>query len=428
MVFRTLNTGAAGLRAHGEAIGVVGDNIANVNTVGFKNQRVVFKDMFLQQLGGTSGGGNGVRVGGVQQVFTQGALSSTGVSTDLALSGDGFFVVNGDVGGLSGNFYTRDGRFTVDADGNLVTSTGLEVQGYAANGDGTFATSLSTLQIPTDPLAPKASETLALSANLDSNSVVPADAWDAQDPELGSNFSTSMTVYDSLGNAHSVDVYFNKTGDNTWDYHVLASGDDLSPAQPGQNVEIGNGSMTFNSSGALDDFSETTPVTVSYAGASAGQPVTLDFGSSLASGGTGLNGITQFSATSAVTAQSQDGYPAGDLNGIVINQRGVIQGVYTNGETAAIGQVAVAKFAANDGLARTDGGLWSATTESGEPAIGEPGSGGRGLVNSGALESSNVDIAEEFVNLIEYQRAYSASARTITTADEMLQELVALKR
>ncbi|MCA9596129.1 MAG: flagellar hook protein FlgE [Myxococcales bacterium] len=431
MVLRAMYSGVSGLRAEGEALGVVGDNIANVNTVGFKGQRVIFHDVLGHSiLAGTASAlpGSGVRVGGIQQLFTQGSLANTGVSTDLALNGDGFFVVKGDVSGVSGNFYTRAGQFVINNEGYLTNSSNLQVQGYAANPDGTFAAGVSSLKVPTAALPPNATENMSITANLDSSATTPTAPWDAQDPSNTSNFSSSMTVYDSLGNAHSLDVYFRKTGANTWDYHVLASGDEVTPPAPGTNVEVGAGSLTFNTSGALDTVTATTPVSVDFTGATAGQAITLDFGNPISGGGTGLDGTTQFASPSNVSAQSQDGYSSGDFSGVTVDGQGVVMGLYTNGQKVAVGQLAVAKFRSNEGLGRAGQNLWIETRESGTSAMGTAGSGGRGAVAAGALEGSNVDLAEEFVGLIQHQRSFSANSKTITTADEMLQELINIKR
>lgn len=430
MVLRAMYSGVSGLKAEGEALGVVGDNIANVNTVGFKQQRAVFEDVLGHSiLAGQSSAlpGSGVRVGEVQQMFNQGTLSNTGVSTDLALNGDGFFVVKGAVDGVSGNFFTRAGQFNIDKSGFLVNPNGLQVQGYAANPDGTFQAALSSIKAPTSALPPNATSKIAVTANLDSSQKVLTAAWDAQNPSLTSNFSTTMTTYDSLGNSHTLDVYFRKTADNSWDYHVLANGSELATPVTG-NSEVGTGTLTFTSDGALDTLTTGTAVSVDWAGATAGQGITLDFGTPIASGGTGLDGTTQFASPSNVSSQSQDGYASGDFSGVAVDGQGVVTGLYTNGQKLAIGQLAVAKFRSNEGLGRAGQNLWIDTRDSGPAAMGTAGSGGRGAMSAGALEGSNVDLAEEFVGLIQHQRSFSANSKTITTADEMLQELINIKR
>jgi flagellar hook protein FlgE len=436
MVLSAMNTGVSGLQAEDQALGVVGDNIANVNTVGFKSQRAVFEDVLGHSiLAGTSSGlpGSGVRVGSVQQMFTQGSISNTGVSTDVALNGDGFFVVAGTVDGITGNFYTRAGQMNINADGYLVNPTGLQVQGYAANPDGTLQAAVTSLKVPTASLAPHATEMATITANLDASMTAKDGAiitapWDAQNPSVTSNYSTSMTVYDSLGNSHTMDVYFRKTAANTYDYHALVDGNDMNPPAPGTNVEIGTGTLAFTTDGALNDVTTTTAISASFNGATGAQAITLDFGRTITQGGTGLDGTTQFASASAVSSQSQDGYGSGDFSGVAIDGTGLVQGLFTNGQKIAIGQLAVAKFRSNDGLGRAGQNVWIETRESGTAAIGAASSGGRAAVTAGALEASNVDIATEFVGLIQHQRAFSANSKTITTADEMLQELINIKR
>lgn len=431
MVLRALYSGVSGLRAEGEAIGVVGDNIANVNTVGFKTQRAVFQDVLGHSiLAGTSSAlpGSGVRVGDVQQLFTQGSLANTGVSTDIALNGDGFLVVAGTVDGITGNFYTRAGQLTIDADGFLVNPQNLNVQGYISNPNGTLQAAVSDLRVPTASLSPFATSEITITANLDSTAEVPVAAFDLADPAGTSNASTSITVFDSLGAARTLDVYFRKTAANTYDYFVLANGDDLAGGTPGAFTQLSTGTLAFNTDGALD--TATTPdISADFAGgATAAQVITMNFGTDIASGGTGLDGTTQFASATAVSSQSQDGYASGEFSGLAIDGTGLVQGLYTNGQKIAIGQLAVAKFRSNDGLGRAGQNLWIETRESGTAALGAAGAGGRASVSAGALESSNVDLGEEFVGLIQHQRSFSANSRTITTADEMLQELINIKR
>ncbi len=430
MVLAAMNSGVSGLQAESDALSVVGDNIANVNTVGFKSQRAVFEDVLGHSiLAGTSSGlpGSGVKVGSVQQMFTQGTLQNTGVSTDVALNGDGFFVVKGAVDGINSNFYTRAGEFTIDKNGKLANSDGLIVQGYQANGDGTFAAATSDVTAPTAALPAKATTSMTITANLDSTQPVPTAAFDPTNPSATSTFSTTMSIYDSLGNAHTANVYFAKTADNTYDYHVLVPTNDITPGSTG-NTEIGTGTLNFTTNGALNSVTTTTPTTVSFAGATAAQTVTMNFGSQIANGGTGLDGTTQFGSPANVSSQSQDGYASGDFSGVSVDGQGVVTGLYTNGQKIAMSQLAVAKFRDDEGLGRAGQNLWIDTRESGSAAMGTAGSGGRGATTGGALEGSNVDLATEFVNMIQHQRSFSANSKTITTADEMLQELIQIKR
>ncbi len=429
-VLSSMNSGVSGLQAESDALGIVGDNIANVNTVGFKSQRAVFEDVLGHSIlagTGSSLPGSGVKVGDVQQMFTQGTLSNTGVSTDVALNGDGFFVVKGAVDGVSSNFYTRSGEFSIDKDGNLANSAGLKVQGYQANGDGTFAASISNVTAPTAALPAKATKGVSITANIDADAKVPALAFDPADPANTSNFSTTISVYDTLGNSHTLDVYFAKTADNTWDYHALVPGADLNPPTAG-NSEVGTGSLNFTTDGALNTVTTGTAITASFTGATAAQPITLDFGTPISAGGTGLDGTTQFAGSSNVSSQSQDGYASGDFSGVSVDGQGVVTGLYTNGQKVAMSQLAIAKFRSNDGLGRAGQNLWIDTRDSGTAAMGTAGSGGRGATTGGALEGSNVDLATEFVSMIQHQRSFSANSKTITTADEMLQELINIKR
>ncbi len=426
-ILTAMYSGVSGLAAEGQALGVVGDNVANTSTVGFKESRSVFADV----LGGAAGPnatGAGVRFVRAQQIFAQGTLLNTGQPTDLALSGDGFFVVQGAVDGQDGNFYTRAGQTNLRADGTLVNPEGLAFTGYAANPDGTFQAAVSKVVVPTAALPPKETTTLTVTANLDATAATPAAAWDPKNPASTSNFSTSMQVYDSLGTAHSVDVYFRKTAAGSWDYHALANGSEISGGTPGVQTDIASGTLTFDAAGALSATTPTSGGTVSFIGATPSQPLTLNFGKSTGAGGTGLGGVTQFGSPSNVSSQGQDGYASGDLTGVKIDGDGTVNGTYSNGQNIAVAKLCVAKFRSNDGLGRAGHGLWVQTKESGDAALGAAGSGGRASVVSGALEQSNADVAQQFVDLISHQRAFQANSKTITTSDELLQDVVNLKR
>jgi flagellar hook protein FlgE len=426
-LLNAMYSGVSGLSAEGEALGVVGDNVANANTVGFKESRAVFEDV-LGGAAGHTGAGAGVRMQRTQQIFAEGTMLNTGQPTDIALSGDGFFVVNGNMDGVNGDFYTRAGQTSLRSDGTLVNPQGLALQGYKANSDGTFSSKIGSMVLQTAALPPKTTDKIAITANLDASANPPTTPFDPQNPGPTSNFSTSMKVYDSLGNAHSADVYFEKTAAGQWNYHVLSPGADVAGGMAGQNTEIATGQLTFTTGGALQSNTLTAGGTVSYNGAAANQPLTFNFGTPIAGGGTGLDGATQFGAASNVSAQSQNGYASGDLSGVKIDGQGVVSGVYTNGQTVAVGQLAIAKFRSNDGLARAGHNMWTATKDSGDAAVGTAGAGGRAALATGALEQSNVDVATQFVDLISHQRAFQANSKTITTADQMLQELMQIKQ
>jgi flagellar hook protein FlgE len=432
MALQAMYSGVSGLQAESQALSVVGDNIANSETVGFKSQRAVFEDVLGHSiLAGSASSlpGSGVQIGTVQQMFTEGSLQNTGVSTDLALNGDGFFVVKGNVDGVSSNFYTRAGQFNLDKTGTLVNPNGLKVQGYAANPDGTYQAALSDVTAPTAALPAKETANMSIVANLDSTSAIPALPFDAQNPANTSNTPpVSMSVYDSLGNAHTVNVYMAKTADNTWDYHAIMSGADANPPVAG-NVEVGTGTLNFTTGGALNTVTTTTPITLNFGGgATAGQTVAINFGTSIAAGGTGLDGMTQFAGSMNVSAQSQDGYASGNFTGVSVDGQGVVTGLYTNGQKIPMAQLAVASFQDDQGLGRAGQNLWIETRDSGTAAMGTAGTGNRGAVSSGALESSNVDLATEFVGLIQHQRSFTANSKTITTADQMMQDLLNIKQ
>jgi flagellar hook protein FlgE len=425
-ILNAMYTGVSGLDAEGEALGVIGNNVANSNTVGFKESRAVFENVMGSAIGDPHAIGAGVRMQSAQQVFAQGSMLNTGQPTDLAISGDGFFVVNGNVGGVTGNFYTRAGQTSLDKNGTVVNPDGLALQGYKMLANGQLSSQLGPITLQTAALSPKTTSTLNVTANLDANATPPATPWDPQNPANTSNFSTTLNVFDSLGNSHQVSVYFENTGANSWNYHLVANGGEVQGGTTGQNDEFGTGTLSFNTNGSLQA-TTSTGGSLTFNGAQA-QTIAVNFGTPVANGGTGLDGTTQFGNPSAVSAQSQDGYASGSLSAIQIGQDGTVSGVYSNGQTVAVGQLAIAKFASNDGLAQAGQNLWAATTASGDPALGAAGAGGRGALVTGSLEQSNVDIAAQFVDLIAHQRAFQASSKTITTADQMLQDLMQIKQ
>lgn len=429
-ILSSMYSSAAGLSAHGEAMNVVSDNIANVNTVGFKTSRANFEDVLSSSLVQTVPGrqqGMGSRVANVETVFTQGSFLGTGVSTDVAINGDGFFQVAGSYQGFSGTYYTRDGDFKLDNSGKLVNASGLAVQGYAASPDGTVSGSIGDLVIPpSQTFEPQATTRIGLSANLNANSVTPA-AFDPTSPTTTSNFSTTVKVFDSLGNAHNVDVYFRQSSTGNWEWNAMADGGGIAGGTAGVGQVIASGTMSFDTTGALAA-QTTTSSTVDWNGATPGQAVTFNFGDDIASGGTGRTGITSYGAASNVTAIDSDGFGAGTLAGISVTSDGRVMGSFTNGEQRVVGQLALARFRSNQGLARAGNGLFSETVDSGQPLVGAAGSGGIGSVVAGSLEQSNVDLGQEFVNMIAFQRGYQANSKGVSTADEMLQDVIQMKR
>ena len=433
-IVNMMSIGASGIAAEGQSLGITGDNIANVNTVGFKSQRAIFGDMLGRAGGGSvSSGGAGVRAIGVQSLFSQGSLSTTGVSTDLAIEGDGFFVVKGVAGGVDGSYYSRAGQFRFDKEGYLATPQGLIAQGYKANATGGFDTNLSPLRMLQTAIPPKPTSLATIVGNLDATAV-PPPAFDPANSATTSNFASTTTVYDSLGKGHAVNVYFRKTATpGQWEYHSTVDGGDIAGGVAGTPALVASGTLNYTTAGALDSHSVNTPLVVNFLNAKPNQSIELNFGLPISAqagqkAGTGLEGMSSFAVASAISTQAQNGTSVGELQGVEVDSQGTMRGLYSNGQKLNIGIMALAKFPSNDGLSRLGNGVWAATEKSGEAAVGLPKTGGRGMLNAGSLEQSNVDLAQQFVDLISHQRAFQANSKTISTADDMLQEVVALKR
>jgi flagellar hook protein FlgE len=426
-ILTSMYSGASGLQAHGLGLAVLGDNIANVNTVGYKASRGTFSDVLGMAIQGNQQIGLGVRFGGVEQVFTQGSFASTGRTTDLALEGGGFFVVSGNHDGQTGNFYTRAGQFEVNPAGVLVNGEQMQVQGYGVDAAGRVGATLGAIQITGQTMPPTASGKITAGVALDSRVAAPA-AWNVNNAATTSNYSTSVPVYDSLGNAHTMQVYFRNTGvGGTWEWHGVVDGGELTGGVAGTPVDVARGTLVFSNTGALTQVT-TAANTMSFAGAAPNQAVAFDFGDPIAAGGTGLKGTTSRAQPFSINALDQDGFAAGDFSQMSISADGLITGSFTNGQKKTLGKIAVASFNAPQGLRREGNSLWSQTAESGQPLVGAAGTGSRGEVIAGALEQSNVDLADQFVQMIALQRGFQANSKTIQTADENYNTLVQLKR
>jgi flagellar hook protein FlgE len=406
-MMRSMFAGVTGLRNHQIRLDVIGNNIANVNTVGFKASRVNFQEVFSQTFRGASspqnerGGTNpqqvglGMSVSSIDNLQTQGNLQTTGKMTDLAIQGNGFFMLG--AGGYQA--FTRAGAFDLDADGFLVDpASGLKVQGWLST-NGTFpvkdVNNCSSIQIPVGTIiTAKASTKINYAYNLDCRSA------------SGAQFVTSVDVFDSQGKAHSLTLTFTKGATaNTWNWE--ASG----PTGLAGNT----GGLTFDDKGVMAT-STGGPMVFTPAGAQQ-VSVTPDF-----------KKVTQFSASSTVSATSRDGYPMGSLESFTVDSTGTVTGVYSNGLTQKIAQVATATFANPGGMVKRGENLYEQSNNSGIKHVGEASTSGRGAIAPGALEMSNVDLSQEFTNMIITQRGFQANSRIITTSDEMLQELVNLKR
>ncbi|MBI5494580.1 MAG: flagellar hook protein FlgE [Deltaproteobacteria bacterium] len=427
----SMYAGWSGLTASSTQLSVIGDNIANGNTIGFKGSRAMFEEALAQTMMGAGHLGMGTRLQAIQRILSQGAIVQTGVPTDLALDGEGFFMLRGTHGGITGNYYTRAGQFTVDNGGYLVNLDGLRVQGFLADPTGQVGGTTGDLLVGDAQDPPVATTTLTLRGNLDAEATAPTAAWDPAAPALtgpsaNANFMQPTTIYDSLGNAIQVDVYYRKTAAGAWEFHAVTDGAAVAGGTAGTTVEIGNGTLTYDTNGNLTAMTQTS--TFSPVGATAPQPLTFNFGSPTGGGGTGADGITQYAGASTVTFIQQDGHPAGALAAVQVDTSGNVTATFTNGETRVLAQLVVASFSAADQMQRLSGNLYGETAASGPPQVGVAATGGRGSVLAGALEQSNVDLAEEFINMIGAQRAFQANSKTISTADQMLQELMTLKR
>jgi flagellar hook protein FlgE len=421
--------GASGLAANSLELSVVGDNIANSNTIGFKASRAAFEDVVAQSVIGGSGQlGAGTRVQSVQKILAQGAITSTGVATDLAIQGDGFFIVNGRDGA---QYYTRAGQMGLDEDGFLVNLEGLRVQGFEASPTGLIGAGLTDLNLTGVQAPPNATETITLRGNLSADpSVVIQPPFDPADPAGTSNFSTTIQVFDSLGNPHGVDIHYRKQADGVWEWHATTDGANVDGGVAGTAVPVGTGTMTFDATGNLTDLAGDT-ITLDPVGSPGPQTITLNMGDPINAvpPGTGAAGMVQQSTTaSSMSFIGQDGFGAGDIAGVRIDDSGNVVGTFTNGQTRVLGQIAVAQFAAGDQLDRVGGNLYATSATSGDPNIGVAGTGGRGTIVAGALEQSNVDLSQEFIRMIVAQRAFQANSKTIQTADQLLQELIQVKR
>jgi flagellar hook protein FlgE len=405
--------GLSGLNASSKALDVISNNVANASNVGFKLSGTQFADVYASALNGASAGvsiGIGTQVNKVAQVFNQGNITPTNNPLDVAINGAGFFRLdnNGSVA------YSRNGQFQIDKNGYIINGQGYQLTGYPASSTGTILpASPSSIYIDTADLMPAQSANVAMGLNLDSRSTVPANAWVAAatspDPSTY-NSSTSVTLYDSLGNSHIMTMYFATQGSGNWDmYAQLDGGATFSPS--------GSPALTFDTSGQL---TTTMPMTVSGLAVTTGAvtPFSINLD---------LTGSTQYGSSFGVNRQTQDGFASGRLSGITIGDDGVIQGRYSNGQTRNLGQIVLANFANPQGLLSLGNNLWGESPTSGQPLVGAPSTGSLGQLTAGSVEESNVDLTAELVNMITAQRNYQANAQSIKTQDQVMQTLVNLR-
>lgn len=422
MALTSLFTAVSGMNANGTALSVISDNVANMNTTGFKASKAAFGDIMSQQIG-ESQIGRGVILTDVRPQFTQGTFENTASVLDMAVDGDGLFILKDS----SGTYYSRAGQFSVDKDGYVVNPGGINLQGYLLDASGNTS-GLGDINMSSINSQPNDTGTVTISANLNSTSTAIPGGFLIGNPSGTSNFSSSITVYDSLGSGHVLNIYFTKTAANTWDWNAVVNASD---SFSGSTEVQANGTLNFNSNGALTSESAITYPLGGFdftGGATQNQTIAFDFGASIAELGTGLDGTTQYATDSATSFQNQDGYSSGSLKSITISQDGTMTGIFTNGQTRGIAQIALAKFVAPTELTKQGRGLYAESTDSGQPVISTPGTSGTGTVLSNTLELSNVDLAEEFVKMILSQRGFQANSRVISTSDELMVELVNLKR
>ena len=458
-MMRSMNSAVSSLKNHQTRMDVIGNNIANVNTVSYKSARTTFKDTYSQMTrtpsgnSGDRGGinpsqiGLGMNISSIDNAMDKGTIDTTGISTDLYIDGEGFFQVEGP----EGTFYTRDGNMNLDEEGYLVKKNGLYLQGYQSDNDGNIVEKLGKIQVPLkDVIKPKLTTTLTLEGNLNSKAgtgVTPPAQGVANvynrvpatgDPatyvlkdEFADNSTAKRTsilgkristdVIDSLGGKHAITIDFVKSATpNQWDVYAFridpATGSMIEHTiNPAQIAFTGNGVIDPNDPAAVKQLTLTGFPTAN--GSNPIGDVTVK-----------LANLTQFERESTTFVKTNDGYPTGELNKMTIGSDGKVIGSFSNGSIKVLGQVVTSTFANVYGLKKEGDNLWSPTENSGEANINKPGSGGNGPLVSGALEMSNVDLAKEFTNMIVTQRGFQANSRVITTTDQMLEELVNLKR
>ncbi len=435
-IYTAMRAGVSGLSANSSALATIADNIANVNTVGYKRTSVDFSALVNAQNSNTTYNAGGVLPSTRTQISLQGSLEQSRSPTDLAISGEGFFIVGQSSSQLTdgaGVLFTRAGSFTVDAAGYMVNAQGLYLQGWPVNSNGTVVSSPTSLSA-IEPIniagvggLAEPTETVAINANLQSSQTaydpLSQGVYDVGDLATGTitaHFESSLEVFDSLGAARTIAMGFLKTGPNTWQVEAYSRPATNAPGNAGGR--LAEGTITFNTDGTVASVTGTiaSAFNINWAASTgaAAQPLTLNLSS----------GLTQFANNYGVTSVVADGVPPGDLVGLVIEGDGNLTAQFSNGRSRALYQIPLATFTNPNGLQADAGSAFRTTLESGLYNINASNAGGAGRIQSGVLEGSNVDLAAEFTSLITTQRAYSASSRIITTADEMLEELLRIKR
>lgn len=434
-------SGISGLNAAGSAMAVIGNNIANANTIGFKSGRVLFSDLISVSAAtaNTSQVGRGAQSTVVDNIFSQGTFENTESNTDLAIEGDGFFIVR--EASNTTNLYTRAGGFRFDEEGYLTTPSGERVQGYALDANANTVGDITDIQVATTlNSTPTATDAITLKANLNADSTAIATGFDAADPTGSSHFAISSTVFDTLGESHVLTTYFTKTAASTWEANVTVDGGEVTGGTAGTpellaemeltfdaNGKLGAGSLVDNGAGAIvtADTSFATEAIAWNNGSTDTGTITYTIADQTTTPTT--SHLTQYSSTSSVASQTVNGNGAGSLASLSIDNDGNVIVTHSTGDPEKEFRIAMARFPNPQGLSKKGENLYSATDDSGDPTIGTPGSG-VGKIFTYSLEQSNVDLAQEFVRMITTQRTFQANSRIITTTDEMLAELINLKR
>lgn len=425
-ILSSLYTGVSGMSAQGEALSVTADNIANSNTTGFKASRAEFYDVIAKSLKGILGGnqiGRGVVVGAVNPILAQGNTDATAKSTDLAIAGDGYFTLKGS----DGVSYSRDGSFKFDREGYLVSNDYQRVQGFIVDEKGRLINKTGDIRSPRALIPARATTEVKMDLNLDSR-VEPNKKFDPKNPYESSHFSTGIEIFDSQGNKHLVTVFFNKTKDREWEFRGLGDGKDIMGGKDGELSEIFNGKLTFTEDGKLQSQQLANSKINFKGGAKQNQQIKFKFGDAIAEGGKGIEGTKQYGKESDMLTWLQNGATAGSILNLSFNDEGVLSAIYSNGETQDLAQIALAKFENPEAMYKVGNNRMKESRNSGVPSLAAPNRAGRGKVFAKSLERSTVDLASEFVNLIAQQRAFQANAKTITTTDELLTEVLQLKR
>ncbi|RDU98349.1 flagellar hook protein FlgE [Trinickia dinghuensis] len=407
--------GLSGLSASSNDLDVIGNNIANANTDGFKQSTAQFADLYANTIATSVNNqiGIGTQLAGVQQDFTQGTFTTTGQALNVAINGTGFYQMSNN-GALT---YSRNGVFQLDKNGFITNAQGLQLMGYAANANGVINSAQTVpIQVPTTNIAPVATQSITAQLNLNSQDTTPTVTPFSSTNSQTYNYSTSIQTYDSLGGSQQINMYFVKTAANSWNVY----------AGPASGTISQVGTVGFSTAGALSSTTATAPATTPTTGELAFQVPNSDGSGSPQTLTLNMNGTTQYGGADGVNNLNQDGYPTGELSNFSIGADGTISGTYSNGKTQALGQIVLANFNNPNGLQDLGGNEYSETSASGVPQISAPGSTNHGTLTGGAVENSNVDLTSQLVDLITAQRNYQANAQTIKTQQTVDETLINL--